>query len=137
MDSHDYVNHSMDGKMFDSWMESSEELEQVVMMEDGAGYHQNAANARRKQLEEDGWIGWGPGSWPSSSPDLNPIENLWHILRSNIRKRKVQPRNEEALTQALLEEWEKLDLELANKLCLSVPKRLEAVIAAEGGITKY
>jgi len=137
MDSHDYVNHIMDGEMFDFWMESSEKLRQVVMMEDGVGYHQNAANARRKQLEEDGWIGWGPGSWPSSSPDLNPIENLWHILRSNIRKSKVQPRNEEALTQALLEEWEKLDLELVNKLCLSMPKRLEAVIAAEGGITKY
>jgi len=43
-------------------MESSEELGQVVMMGDGAGYHQNAANARRKQLEENGWIGWGPGS---------------------------------------------------------------------------
>ena len=39
--------------------------------------------------------------------------------------------------QALLEEWEKLDLELVNKLCLSMPKRLEAVIAAESGITKY
>ena len=137
MDSHDYMNHIMDGEMFDFWMESSEELGQVVMMEDGAGYHQNAANARRKQLEEDGWIGWGPGSWPSSSPDLNPIENLWHILRSNIRKRNVQPRNEEGLMQALLEEWEKLDLELVNKLYLSMPKRLEAVIAAEGGITKY
>jgi hypothetical protein len=38
-----------------------------------------------------GGIGWGPGTWPSSSPDLNPIKNLWHILRGNIRKRKRQP----------------------------------------------
>jgi transposase len=74
---------------------------------------------------------------PSSSPDLNPIENLWHILRNNIRKRKVQPRNEEALTVALQEEWEKLDMELVNRLCLSMPRRLQAVIDAQGGITKY
>ena len=102
-------------------MESSEELGPVIMMEDGAAYHQKAANDRRKQLEADGWIGWGPGSWPSGSPDLNPIENLWHILRSNIRKRRVQPKYEEQLTEALLEEWEKLDVELVNRLCLSMP----------------
>jgi hypothetical protein len=54
MDSLDYVDHIMDGEMFDFWMESSEELGQVVMMEDGAGYHQKAATVRRKQLEEDG-----------------------------------------------------------------------------------
>ena len=60
MDSHDYVDHIMDEEMFDFWMESSEELGQVVTMEDGARYHQKAANVRRKQLEENGWIGWGP-----------------------------------------------------------------------------
>jgi hypothetical protein len=75
-------------------------------------------------LEEDKWIGWGLGSWPSSSSDLNPIENLWHILCSNIHKRRVQPRNEEDLTQALMDEQEKLDMEVVNKLCLSMPRRL-------------
>ena len=58
-------------------------------------------------------------------------------MRSNIRKRMVRPRNEEDLTQALMEEWEKLDMELVNKLCLSMPRRLQVVIDAEGGITKY
>jgi hypothetical protein len=58
-------------------------------------------------------------------------------LRSNIRKRKVQLRNGEQLTVALQEEWEKLDMELVNKLCMSMPRRLQAVIDAGGGITKY
>jgi hypothetical protein len=39
IDSHDHVNYIMNGKMFDFWMESSEELGQVVMIEDRAGYH--------------------------------------------------------------------------------------------------
>ena len=107
------------------------------MMEDNAGYHRGCAAMRRKQLEKDGWVGWGPGTWPSNSPDLNPIENLWHILRSNIRRRKVQPRSKKELIECLQEEWEKLDIEIVNKLCLSMPRRLQAVIDAGGGTTKY
>ena len=109
----------------------------LLVMEDGVLYYKGVATTRREQLEEDGWIGWGPGTWPSNSPDLNPIENLWHILRSNIRKRKVQPRTKEALIEALQEEWSKLDIEMVNKLCESMPRRLQAVINARGGTTKY
>jgi hypothetical protein len=68
-------------------------------MEDGAPYRKGVASVRRKELEKMGWIGWGPGTWPSNPPDLNPIENIWHILRSNIRKRKRQPRNRKELIE--------------------------------------
>ena len=54
MNSKDYLDIVIDGEMFDFWMESSEELGQVIIMEDGAGYHQKAASVRRKQLEKDG-----------------------------------------------------------------------------------
>jgi len=106
-------------------------------MEDGAPYHRGAAAKRRKELEKNGWKGWGPGTWPSNSPDLNPIENLWHILRSNICKRKPQPKSHKDLIVALQEEWEKLDIEKVNRLIESMPRRLEAVIKAKGGATTY
>jgi DDE superfamily endonuclease len=88
-------------------------------------------------LEKDGWQGWGPKIWPANSPDLNPIENLWHILRNNIRKREVQSRKKQELIEALQEEWGKLDMQMMQKLCLSMPRRLQAVIDAKGGSTQY
>jgi transposase len=132
-----YLAVIMDGEMFDFWMEGMEDVGYLLMMEDGAPYHKGVASQRRMELEKDGWIGWGPGTWPASSPDLNPIENLWHILRSKIRKRKQQPRTKDALIEALKEEWANLDMGIVNDLIDSMPRRMQAVIDAKGGPTKY
>ena len=114
-----------------------EELGNVLVMEDGAPYHEVRATIRRREYEKDGWIRWGPGIWPAESPDLNPIENLWHILRTNVRKRVPQPMRKQDLMTALLEEGEKLDINMVNRLIESMPRRLQAVIDADSGATKY
>ena len=54
MNANDYVNFIMDEEMFDFWMKSCEELGQVIIMKDGAGYHNEIANVRRRELEKDG-----------------------------------------------------------------------------------
>jgi hypothetical protein len=84
-----------------------------------------------------GWEGWGPGSWPSSFPYLNPIENVSHILKCVGRKRDHIPRTEEELDQALVGKWEKLDMNKINKPLLTMPERLEAVQKAHGGAIPY
>jgi transposase len=114
-----------------------EDVGYVWVIEDGAPYHKKEATARRKQYEKNGWLDCWPGTWPSNSPDLNPIENLWHILHSNVRKRKHQLRNGKELIEALEEEWKKLDMDIINKLIDSMPRRLQAVIDAKGGPMHY
>jgi transposase len=73
--------------------------------------------------------------WPAQSPDLNPIENLWSILDKRCAGRS--PNNAAELYRMLQDEWYSLPEELLTKLVHSMQRRCEAVIEAEGGMTKY
>jgi len=75
--------------------------------------------------------------WPAQSPDLNPIENLWKILKDRIQQRKPFPKTVQQLKIALKEEWSKLESNSLSNLINSMPKRVRMVIEEKGGHTKY
>ena len=75
--------------------------------------------------------------WPSKSPDLNPIENIWKIMKDNIQNQRNFPKNVDDLKIALKEEWSKLDTSVLRRVVDSMPRRIEAVMNANGGPTKY
>jgi transposase len=73
--------------------------------------------------------------WPPGSPDLNPIENVWNLLKIKIHKRK--PKNKEELIDIVTEEWLRFDRKVLKSLVNSMPKRVQQVIDNNGDITKY
>jgi hypothetical protein len=73
--------------------------------------------------------------WPSQSPDLNPIENLWgHLDRQVIDRR---PTSEDELFQILLNAWNALSVTYLQTLADSMPRRIQAVLDNNGWPTKY
>jgi hypothetical protein len=76
-----------------------------------------------------------PKDWPSQSPDLNPLENLWAYLDSMTKDRICN--TEDELFACLEEAWYSIPVDYLRKLALSMPNRIEAVLQAKGGATKY
>ena len=74
--------------------------------------------------------------WPGNSPDLNPIENLWKLLKDKIAEK--QPTSAKHLCKIIKEVWV---MEMTPAYCQtlihSMPSRIEAVIKNGGGHTKY
>jgi transposase len=69
------------------------------------------------------------------SPDLNPIEHLWGIMKRRIQGMRFHDKNE--LWQKLESIWHSFSLVFVRSYVDSMPRRIKAVIKARGGATKY
>lgn len=73
--------------------------------------------------------------WPAQSPDLNPIENLWGIIKRKICGIRFKNKNE--CFEYVNAEWEKIEVSLCQKLSESFRKRTLEVLKNRGGYINY
>ncbi|GFV85827.1 transposable element Tc1 transposase [Trichonephila clavipes] len=71
--------------------------------------------------------------WPARSPDLNPIENVWDSLGSQVAGRNYPPTNKNTLIRVVIEEWDKLPQQLLDNIVQSMVRRVECCITLHGG----
>jgi len=111
----------------------------LIFMQDNAPIHMARA-------VQDWFIEMGIPltDWPPFSPDLNPIEHIWHHLKKLVLNTHPElegmGKGEEAiqaLEQALIEAWNALPDSLFEQVADSMPYRVAAVVKAKGWHTKY
>ena len=74
---------------------------------------------------------------PAPSPDLSPIEPLWHCLKTLIRECPHIPSSLKELKTAVRECWEMITVEDIDQHVKHMEDRFRAVLKADGGHTKY
>lgn len=67
---------------------------------------------------------------PPQSPDLNPIEGIWNIIKQRLRHRIFD--SEEELKEALQEEWDKITMEEIRDRIADMPRRCAELIKHSG-----
>jgi transposase len=104
------LNTKIVNKFLELFSQTLPEDEHAVMVWDGAGFH------RAKTLRIPANI--SVVELPPYSPELNPIENLWHYLKSHFWSNRAYD-DYDALEQAAMDAWQAavLDQELVQSVC--------------------
>lgn len=101
------------------------DIRRMVFQQDGASCH--TAKLTGAFFSE---VGLMVLPWPANSPDLNPIENIWSVLKQNVEKHAVKTKND--LIRVVEMEWNNLDINFIQKTINSMKNRVEQVISRGG-----
>ncbi len=72
---------------------------------------------------------WNIIQWPSQSPDLNPIEHAFQLLKTRLKEER--PTNKQQLKVAAVKTWQSISRKETQNL-MSMDSRSQAVIDCKG-----
>jgi len=74
-------------------------------------------------------------NWVPNSPDFNPIERVWYIIKPLILTRRGSERITTAtrMKEALQEEWDRITIDEINDLISRLPTVMQRCINVQGG----
>ena len=93
----------------------------------------HCSRAAQKFYDEVGINWWRT---PPESPDLNPIENLWHELKDHLRG-VIKPKNKQELIDGILTFWSTVNEHKCCKYIRHLQKVIPKVIEKGGDATGY
>ena len=98
----------------------------AIFMQDGAPAH--SAKVTKLFIDKLGFKNSRLMTWPANSPDLNPIENVWSILKRRIYVNGRQFKSKNELWKAIEESARSITPKEISDLVGSVDRRLFSVI---------
>jgi DDE superfamily endonuclease len=101
-----------------------------IFQQDGASCH--TSKFTKTWMMKNNMSFW---TWPSGSPDLSPIENVWAIMKKELRKKR--PKNKIDLKNKILAIWNSFPIDKCQDLYNSMNRRMEDVIKAKGDVTRF
>ena len=116
----------------------------TVFQQDNASSH--VSKKAREWLQTSALAhGYTIMNWPPNSPDMNLIEHLWKHLKQELHQQYPDTFNlrgslnvvRTKLKERLTEIWWKIGEGILDTLVESMPRRVQALIAAKGWYTKY
>lgn len=102
---------------------------ELVFMQDNALVH--TAKSTIRFLDS---MGIKRLDWPPQSPDINPIELVWNIIKDRLYREYPIAESRAQLIDFVMEIWSSLDKDLAQRLCRRVGEILPRVVKAKGGL---
>lgn len=127
MDSAEYIN------ILSSNLQPSADkmsLKEFILQQDNDPKHTSKLS---KQFYET--MNYNLLPWPAQSPDMNPIENLWNLIKVNVGRKN--PKNLQDLKTFILIELNKISKETCEKYSISFRKRTVELLRVKGNHTKY
>ena len=98
---------------------------------------QNSAVAKEALAEVNAW----QFKIPARSPDLNPIENIFHLvskqIKSDAKKFHIESETFSQFSHRCKRVLENFPTDIIDKTIASMPKRINMVIKKNGQRTKY
>jgi transposase len=119
------------------WLEDEtlQKRRRLIFQHDNAPSH--SAKATQAFLSSIRFKGDRLMVWPPWAPDLNPIENLWGILKQDIFKGGKQYTSKEDLWKAIETSASSIHRSEIKKFTESVNKRIVIVFQKKGSSVKY
>jgi transposase len=105
-------------------------LSNGLMVQDNALCHKTLLI--RQWMEDNGIV---TIPWPSCSPDLNPIEQVWSAMKTNIQGKRFSSKVE--LWTELQRIWFNFSPSFIYRYIDSMPRRVKAVIDARCDVTRF
>jgi len=104
---------------------------------------QDGDPSQNSKVAREAWeqLGCEMFAIPPRSPDLNPIENLFHMVRRQLKddalERRIHKESYKDFVKCVIETITGTSKDYISNTIASMPVRLRAVIQQKGGRTKY